>query len=507
VVESGVFNSAFVLDAPLWVNCSNVEFDEGLVKKSRGWSIPAVTSILIDDATGNVDSASGNWDDGGPAGTFSTGIATTIRGLQQQMTSAGAQRVFYGTVSNIYLSTGGTGASVGSGYAGYLHEASERPATCWSMESWGDWMLATNGVDSVQVYKGSSFAALGGISGVVDTAQVLLVLGPHVLLFNTDNDEKEVRWCAHGNPEQWNTTTYATAGAFTLREMEGPIVAAEPLGQQIGVYSRESMHIVAYRGAPTIFGWKPALQGVGAISKHAIIPVGRIHYGWGPDGIFETDGSVYRYIDTPALKKYIKDNLVTGQKSKIWGYFNEAQNRPTWYFPTGVATEPDAGIGFNVVNRSWTIYGYGRTAAVARNIFSGPLAADESGNVFLHESGVDANGSALVASLESKPLFGYSTGVLNTRSTLLHNWKYIDEILLRLRDIAGTGVKFQVGYKNEVGDAYTWTTAAVVTEGFNAETIDKGAVFFALKITTENVSDDFSLAGFDITGRPEGAYR
>ena len=146
------------------------------------------------------------------------------------------------------------------------------------------------------------------------------------------------------------------------------------------------MGTVTHFKSPFIFGYKVALVGIGAISKHSIVPVGRKHYGWGPEGIFVTDGVQFQYIDTPALRQWIKDNLNTEQQTKIWGYYNVQYDRVIWTLPTGSSTEPDQQIGYSPSNNSWTFYDEDWTAFLPADVWNGPSLADKTGAVFARDT-------------------------------------------------------------------------------------------------------------------------
>jgi len=219
------------------------------------------------------------------------------------------------------------------------------------------------------------------------------------------------------------------------------------------VYSAESSALITHRGAPFIFGYRHALSGIGAISKHSIIPVGRRHYGWGPDGIFQTDGTSFQFIDTP-VRQWIRDNLNTNQSSKIWGYHEESDTEVIWDLPTGANTEPSESIGFNYTNGAWSHYDYARTASIPRAVWGGSVRATADGGVFVHGSGVNANGAALAASIRTKP---FGDGL---------SWQYFDAVLLKIKNLAGTGVQARIGWSEKIDDDINWGPWQEVVSGF-----------------------------------------
>lgn len=492
LLESGVWPAVHELDAPLWVDASNVEFRDGAVLKARGWDDPSFESLLFDDAIGLFDDAPGLFDNGGPAGTFSSPITGPIRGIFCQLTSNGAQRLFFADQDEIALSTGGAAAVVGSGYNGSVDEAAGALATCWSAAKFLDTVFFTNGIDPIQTYAGVSFSALGGSAPA--TAEIILNFGAYMLAFNTDAGATIVEWCAEGDFNQWDHSVAPTAGSLQLVSLDSEIVAAVPLGAGIGVYSRNSMVNLRYIRPPFVFGEQPGPQGIGSISKHGVVPVGSLNYGFGPDGLFRTDGNSYVYIDPPPIRKYLQDHLNFGQKSKVWGWHNISQQRVVWEVPLDANTEPSRGVGFNYVNNSFTFYDRARTAAFPKGVFDYPMLGTTNGYVWAHEQGVNGNGAAISAYAHSKPL---DCG--DPRQA-----KFVDQIRLRLRDVAGTGLRVSVGYQDALEDEISWGADIPASDGFDVEFVRLSGVFIRFRISCDQIGDDFLLAGFELLGELDG---
>lgn len=499
LVESGVQPSPFELDAQLWSSGENVEFREGQVRKAAGYTEPNVASELFDDAAGNFDSAPGLFDDGGPSGSWSSPLTGPVRGVQAQRIAGTAKVIYFGDQTTIARFGGGSVTSPGTGYAGIEHETEVDPATVWSFTEFGEWVIWTNGIDRIQVNKdGSAFATLANSPA---TARIVRTLGPHVLAFQTDDYPCE--FCKEGDPEVWDPATNVTAGALLMEELQSPIEAAERLHEgALGVYGSNEMHIVRYVRPPLMFGSKPALVGgaVGAVSRNAIVPVGSAHFGFSQNSIFLTDGVGVQYLDPPYIREWIQDNVNFGQKSKIFGFDNPKQRRVTWFVPT-TDLEPMKGIGIGYDNRTWTFYNYGRTAGASPGVFQQPLLGDANGDVWLHESGVNANGSALAASVRTKPL---DCGDV-------YRYKFLDSFSTRIKEIAGTGVKVRVGFQDSAEDSaeIEWGKSISGRQGQIVNFLEepRSSLYIRFEITASKVDDDFILAGFALLGALDGSSR
>ena len=326
-----------------------------------------------------------------------------VRGMAQQRRTDLSQRLFWGDQGSIYMWDTVNVSTVGTGYTGSVNATVTQPATVWSFVVWGDWVLATNGVDKPQIYQGTSFAAMDTLTTMPFTsAEIFVKRDVYVIAVNTSNGYNVVEWSDTGDPLTWQPTASNNAGNLVLRDIDGPLLAAVPLGDRIGLYTREQLILLNYIGSPYIFGYTPALNGIGAVSKYSVVPVGRRHFGMSRQGFFVTDGVQFEWIDFPQLRDYMAARVNWDQASKICGYHAEALNAVVWYYPsTAGSGEPDEGVMYDYKLGVWSLLDFGRTSALERDVFKWPVAATATGELYFHESGTSADGAPLNAWVES----------------------------------------------------------------------------------------------------------
>lgn len=462
-IETGIVKSAHPLKCPLWWDGENVLFSEGCVRKSPGY-------LSIFDKPGSK----------------------AIRGFGVNVDS-GVQQLFFGDVDKLYKYNTATVTTEGTGFTGYANSSVNNPASRWSLESWGIWMVATNFKDAPQIYKPSlGFDPIGG--GAPSVAKILIRRGPFMLAFNTDLGPTYFEWCDLDDVEDWVS---GAAGNLNIRDLDSEILAAVRLGPQIAAYTENQMCVVNYLGDPLYFGSNPALEGIGTVGIDAVVSRGRRNYGFSRQGIWVTDGSDYEYIDPPEIRRWLQDNVNWAEAPKINGFLNEVESLIEWAIPTGSNVEPNKTVCYNYKNDSWTFRSYGFTAGQRKLIFSYPIIGMSTGHVHFTQIGVDANGSALVAWVQTRPMFG----------TDKERDKYVDELKLLIHRLAGTGVDVQLGWCDELtatNNNITWETAQEVLADRNATFWRFERRYISLKVTTSAVGDDFALSGFTILGNMTG---
>jgi hypothetical protein len=95
------------------------------------------------------------------------------------------------------------------------------------------------------------------------------------------------------------------------------------------------MLLVQYVGPDE--GWlgtpNQALRGIGAVSKHSVVALGRFNFGLSRAGIFSTEGTQFNFADRPAIDRFLQENVDWSQANSIWGYWDERSGLVKWVVP------------------------------------------------------------------------------------------------------------------------------------------------------------------------------
>jgi hypothetical protein len=474
-LDSGIWTAPHPLNPRIfWNDGANVYFRNGAVQKMDGWTVAC--SI--------------------------TATATPCRGLGQLL-DATTRKLAIGTKDGLYIWDETTMVQAGSGYAGTLTETTVRAATEWSIESWGQWFFATNGVDRPQVWKGTgtSFTAVANITGAsFSTAEIFCRLGPHLIAMATNNGIGHIAWSHSDEPEEWTATAANAAGSLWVRDVESEIIAAVPMADRIAMYTKEQMFLLNYVGSPNYFGYSPALKGIGAVSKNSVVCVDRLNFGLGRQGFFMTDGSRFEWIDDPAVRTWFFNRVNWTQRSKINAYHDEDAQQVIWYYPLSSTVECSQGIGFDYQRRVWSLYDHGRTASIEREAFQYPITADEISHIFYHHSGYDAGStlSALAAFAESGPL---DLGDQDAQ-------KVVFGVKAAVSGVAGSGLKCQIGGKERLSDSITWGATLTVGAGHDMVKCDPPVTgrWIHVRLLSSDKETGWSVAGLDLYGESFGSF-
>jgi hypothetical protein len=309
----------------------------------------------------------------------STGRLQPIRGMQSTLI-AGEPTLFFGDLNRLYEFSGDSISELGSGYTGLEDASSGSRATLWSLAPWGEWMLATNGNGAIQISKSAgSFSDLSG-SPPSDT-ELLVTDSPFVLAMNTANGGNAIEWCDEDDVETWTPAVDNSAGSLFPRELSSDIIAALSFRGRPIFLTLNELGVVNYVGPPFIYGVEVQLQGIGVVGKHAVTVAGNALYGFGPRGIWRSDGRSFEYMDAPQLHEYVYDDFNDRQRSKVVAWFNPFDAMVVFHYPSRNSQENDRGVAFDTRNGVWTIYSFGRSAVDRGQAFENAVIGGTEGQI------------------------------------------------------------------------------------------------------------------------------
>lgn len=484
----GVFPSLHDSICPGWKDARNVVFRDQGTSRMDGWR---------------------------KAISGSSGTTFEIRGMGDlhRTHTTPARVLFYGTVGTasaaIYTWTpadlNGTTA-IHSVDIVFLtpHQGSNSAAPYYSFAPTTDGRMVVTmeglGLPKIWENVDTGFASLE-VSSQFATAKLLLSRGPFILAMNTSSTVADgsragkttVHWSTRDNPQVWRPRATNAAGNLRIGELDGQIIAAAPLGDRVAIYSKDTMAILSFLGAPYYFGAQPALDAIGAVSKHCVISVGRYNYGISRKGIWRTDGVEFEWIDTPAVREFFFSQLNRDQDSKTVGYHNQKIQQVIWYFPTGSSTTNDMGLGYDYVRRAWTVYGFGRSFAIPERVFNRPIVGTSTGEIHYMNQGSDDVSAPINAYVETPRLdFGDPLAV-----------KSVQEVRLAVQDKSGT-LNLHVRAFMSLDDSANYNGPYQVTAGYSKIPILETGRFFQMKISSSSTANTWTVSSIEIRGRVSG---
>jgi hypothetical protein len=267
------------------------------------------------------------------------------------------------------------------------------PATTWSLDTWGEYLLGCASKDG-KIYEWDLNTANDAVvlsNAPTGNKAVLVTAERFVFALGASSNARKVAWSDQEDNNTWTPAVTNQAGDIDL-ETSGSIVCGKRLRGVNLIFTDVDVHTAQYQGPPYVYGFERIAGGCGVISAQSVAAVESVAYWWSPSGFFMYDGFV-RPIKCDVLD-YIKDNISQTQRSKVYAVANNQYGEVWWFYPSVNSTECDSYVVYNYREQHWSIGTMARTAGTDRGVFSYPIMVSPDGYVYEHEVGVSYDGAA-----------------------------------------------------------------------------------------------------------------
>jgi len=350
------------------------------------------------------------------AGTHTKLYAMNEAGTLKEITPTG----FTAGIADAVSKTGygyGTYGSLAYGTA-RPDTGSVTPATTWSMDTWGEYLVACSSSDG-KLYEwqlGFTTPTLAAAITNAPTSNKALLVTQERILFalGAGGNPRKVQWCDQENNTQWTPAGDNLAGDYELAT-PGTLIAGKRVKGVNLLFTDVDVHTAQYVGAPFVYGFEKAGSGCGLISAQAVAAIDTAAIWMSKAGFWIYDGYVKPLPSD--VSDYVFDNLNFNQASKVYAVHNSKYGEIWWYYPSSGSTENDSYVTFNYRENHWNIGLLARTAGADSGVFANPLMVSTDGFVYEHEVGFAYDSASLYA--ESGPVqLGNGDNIMSVRQVI-----------------------------------------------------------------------------------------
>jgi len=292
------------------------------------------------------------------------------------------------------------------------------PATTWSLDTWGEYLVACSNADG-KLYEWQLGFTTPTLAAAITNAptgnKALLVTAERILFaLGAGGNPRKVQWCDQEDNTVWTPAATNQAGDFELTT-PGSLMAGKRVKGVNLLFTDVDVHTANYIGAPFIYGFEKAGSGCGLISAQSVAAIDTAAIWMSSSGFWIYDGYVK---PLPCdVSDYIFTNINYSQKSKVYAVHNSQFGEIWWFYPSSGSNENDSYVTYNYREQHWSIGLLDRTAGVDAGVFTYPLMVDPDGLVYEHEVGFNYEGATLFA--ESGPIqIGNGDNVMKVREVI-----------------------------------------------------------------------------------------
>ena len=174
---------------------------------------------------------------------------------------------------------------------------------------------------------------------------------------------------------------------------------------------------MSFIGPPFVFGFRQLGSNCGAVGLNSAIDINGMAFWMGTDAFFVFDGQVRKL--PCSVQDYVFNDIQSSAQRDIVASANTEFNEVTWFYASSSSTQIDRHVTFNYVEQLWYIGSLARSSWADRSVYANPYATEYSSSstdstvstiygttagrstLFAHENGVNADGSAITAYIES----------------------------------------------------------------------------------------------------------
>jgi hypothetical protein len=324
----------------------------------------------------------------------------------------------------ITVGTGQSGVSVGYGTGKYGQETYGSPRQqstlvkelrTWSLDNWGEDLIASP--RGGEIYNWDKSVGLGTraqeITQAPDTNlrvivspenRQLIALGAHN---GTAADPLFVAWTDNEDFTTWIPAVGNTAGDKRL-DQGSELVTGLPTRVGILIFTDRSVHIMQPTGGNEIYSFRQIGSGISIAGPAAVADANGVVYFMGSTNFYVFDGTL-RVLPCPVWTRIFDSKQTTSlnheQSFSTFCSHNKDFNEVWWFYPSTTSTENDLYVVYNYLEGIWY---YGTMDRASFHDFSpffdAPFGFDNDANLYLHESGVNANGAPMTSFIEGSDL-------------------------------------------------------------------------------------------------------
>jgi len=251
----------------------------------------------------------------------------------------------------------------------------------WSFQPFGTWMLAAHGGklwiwkprdDNEYILDGEGnptedlnpaywpYSTFREVSDFTDRGKAVkfLLKCKNFLVAVCDDS---ILWSDDDDPETWTPEQGNMAGDLFIRDVQGSLIGGIALEDFMLLCTQKDVVKVPYISRPYIFGYKKMFEGAGLWTSRSICAANGSIFGFGPNGLWVSDGNGINFIDKERIGSTVDEKLDINRSTGCFcGAWNILQH--IFFFVPIISETNDQVLcfGFNMDNSTWTMLDWDR---------------------------------------------------------------------------------------------------------------------------------------------------
>jgi len=397
-VPAGIYNHGTELDsAGRWIDGNFIRWQNGSVRPIGGWTTRKAS------ATAAAPRGMVSWVDHSEVthiavGTYNKLYAINQGSAVQDITPSGLNA----GSENANANYGFGGQTYGNDQYGQPRDAAvPEPVTTWSLDSFGQYLIACSSDDGkIYEWQLSTSAVATLLSNAPTNASAVMVTDERfVFCLGAGGNPQKIQWSDRENSNLWAPAITNQAGDIEL-QTTGKIMCGVRVKGSALIITTSDAHTATYAGPPFVYSFDRVGSSCGIVSRQAVVAVDQGAFWMGTGGFYQFNGNSVQEMPCDVLD-YVFTSLNSAQRSKVCAIHNSQFGEIWWFYPSSASNENDRYVVYDYKEGHWNIGTLSRTTGVDLGAFSSPLWFDAAGNLYNHELGYTHDSAPF---LESGPI-------------------------------------------------------------------------------------------------------
>ena len=395
----GVYrNGTDMQSAGRWRDASLVRWTDGTMQPVGGWlTRVSMTDQPLRGALAWRDLAGDRWF---AAGSFEGLFVASASNTVTEITPTS----FVDGEKDAAVNIGYSGGFYGTGAYGITRPDTGNylPATTWTLDNWGEYLVACADSDGrlVEWQLNTANDAVAITNAPIDCAALMVTEERFLFALGAGGNFRKVQWSDREDNTTWTPLATNEAGDIELQTSGQIMLGIKTRGQAL-ILTDQDAHTATYQGPPFVYGFERVGSSCGAVSRLCAAAVDAGVFWMGTRTFHNYSGGAVR--DVPCdVADYVFSKINRTQISKVAAVANARFSEIWWFYPSESSIENDSYVVFNYKENHWATGMLARTSGVDGGVFSTPIWMTPAGSAINHEIGNQTDGVAPYA--ESGPV-------------------------------------------------------------------------------------------------------
>ena len=400
-LPAGVYRNGTDLQSQgRWRDSNLVRWFDNTLRPIGGWRTRSDTASA-GQVRGMKSWIANNSDRWIAAGSYNKLYAYSGAGVQYDITPTGLTAGNENALNPVGFGT----AFYGREYYGIARQEAVTitPATTWSMDSFGQYLVACSSTDG-KVYEwqlSPSTKAAVVANAPVNNRAILVTEERFLMCLGAGGNPRLVQWSDRENNTVWTPAATNEAGSLEL-QTTGRIQCGVRVQNQALILTDTDAHVATYSGPPYVFGIERIGTSCGIVSSQAVATVDKGAVWMGSRSFYTYSGGAVSEVNCE-VADYVFSDINHSQISKVAAVSNANFGEIWWFYPSGNSNENNRYVVFNYNDNTWAIGVLARTAGVDAGVYRQPIIASATDKkLYEHEIGFNYDGGEPFA--ESGPI-------------------------------------------------------------------------------------------------------